>query len=74
MSDKVNCNKVEHRTKIKKMEEMVNNTLENVYDTEFALDHAVTASQVESIKDKNERRCASVVDARREIEEERSYL
>ncbi|MEW9502766.1 hypothetical protein [Jeotgalibacillus marinus] len=74
MTDKVNCNKAEHRTKIKKMEAMVNNTLANVYDAEISMEHDDSAAHREKIKEKNAQRLESVEDTRREIEEERSYL
>ena len=59
---------------IKKMEEMVNNTLANVYDAEISMEHAESAAHRGKIKEKNAQRLESVEDTRREIEEERSYL
>ncbi|PPA70934.1 hypothetical protein [Jeotgalibacillus proteolyticus] len=67
-------NQKNHREKVKKMQEMVNNTLQNVYDTEVAIEHEDCAAKVQKCRTKNIQRLESVEDARREIEEERSYL
>ncbi|KIL50950.1 hypothetical protein [Jeotgalibacillus campisalis] len=64
----------EHRAKIKKMQEMLNNTEQNMKDTEFAIEHADTAAGREKRREKNAMRMEAVEDTRREIEEERSNL
>ena len=63
-----------HQEKANKMEEMINDTLENVNEAEDALDDANTGSQIENIKEKNAKRLESVENFRREIEEEKSFL
>lgn len=74
MSENCNPNKGQHRAKMKKMEEMLNNTLANVHDTEISIEHADSAAQIEKLKEKNAQRQESIGDTRREIEEERSNL
>ena len=70
MADKPN--KGEHRAKLKRMEEMLNNTLGNVHDTEVSIEHSVSAAQAEKLKETNAQRMEAVEDTRREIEEERA--
>jgi small acid-soluble spore protein (thioredoxin-like protein) len=74
MDNHAQNNSGEHREKINKMEEMINDTLENVNEAEDALDDAKTGAQVENIKEKNAKRLESVDNFRREIEEESSLI
>ncbi|KAB7706181.1 hypothetical protein F9802_11365 [Bacillus aerolatus] len=74
MSNQPQHNSGEHQAKIKKMEQMITDTLDNVDKTEDAMKHAESAAQIEALKEENANRLESVEDARREIEEERSFL
>ncbi|MFK2826757.1 hypothetical protein QYG89_13960 [Bacillus sp. B190/17] len=74
MSNHSEQNKRAHQTKIKQMEQMIDNTLANAKETEESMQHAESIAQREKLKSLNENRLESVENFRREIDEERSLL
>ncbi|WP_338751060.1 hypothetical protein [Bacillus sp. FJAT-52991] len=63
-----------HATKVAKMEQMMNNTMDNIHEANESLDHAESAAQIEKIKANNEKRQESIEGFKREIQEEQSFL
>ncbi|TFE00789.1 small acid-soluble spore protein Tlp [Jeotgalibacillus sp. R-1-5s-1] len=71
MTNHEKCRSKQQRAKVNRMEEMVQNTIDNARDAEFALEHADTKQQADQIKVKNEHRKESVKAAKKEIQDER---